>query len=157
MLIVDDKIKSKSDSFWRSATFKIIMIGLLILVLLIPAAMIKNLIRERETILEDAKRDIVSSWAGTQILIGPLLAVPYMEFIKKNNEVTEIKKYVYFLPEELKITGEISPQIRYRGIYKTILYSTDLSVNGYFTQPVFNDLDIKESDVYWEDAFLSLA
>jgi len=154
---VDDKIKSKSDSFWRSATFKIIMIGLLILVLLIPAAMIKNLIRERETILEDAKRDIVSSWAGTQILIGPLLAVPYMEFIKKNNEVTEIKKYVYFLPEELKITGEISPQIRYRGIYKTILYSTDLSVNGYFTQPVFNDLDIKESDVYWEDAFLSLA
>ena len=154
---MDDKIKSKSDSFWRSATFKIIMIGLLILVLLIPAAMIKNLIRERETILEDAKRDIVSSWAGTQILIGPLLAVPYMEFIKKNNEVTEIKKYVYFLPEELKITGEISPQIRYRGIYKTILYSTDLSVNGYFTQPVFNDLDIKESDVYWEDAFLSLA
>jgi len=82
------------------------------------------------------------------------LAVPYGEFTKKNNEIIETKKYAYFLPEELNITGEINPEIRYRGIYKTILYNSSLSINEFFTQPVFTDLNIKESDIYWDEAFI---
>ncbi len=38
----------KSTKFWHSITFKLLIIGLLILIMLIPGALIRNLIRERQ-------------------------------------------------------------------------------------------------------------
>ena len=151
--MTDEGNKIKAGGFWQSITFKIMIIGLIILMLLIPLIMIYSLIQERETYLEEAKQDIVSGWAGTQTISGPVIALPYRQVLINDKQVIESKKIAYFLPDELHITGEINPEIRYRGIYKTVVYSSDLQINGYFAIPKLDGLHIKASDVLWNEAY----
>ena len=78
--------------------FKLGVIITLILVLLIPTSMIKNLILERETIQNNAIHEVSSKWGNGQTLSGPYLSIPYDKYIKQFNkkdsttQVVKIKK-----------------------------------------------------------------
>ena len=52
------------------------------------------------------------------------------------------REYFHILPDELKIDGEVKPEVRKRGIYEVVLYSTDLNFKANFGK-----LDLKESRV----------
>jgi inner membrane protein len=58
---------------------KVLMIALLTGLLLIPLAMIENLVYERSSYRNQASYDIASSWTGEQQFLGPLLVVPYTD------------------------------------------------------------------------------
>ncbi len=147
-------MSDKTTSFWQSTTVKMIITGILILVMLIPAALIKGLIHERESRREEARLEIGTKWGGMQTVSGPVLAVPYRELVKTKEEVYEVRKYYYFLPDRLEISGEIIPGIRYRGIFKTAVYQSQLELSGSFSRPDWQDLDIAENDLFPEDAFV---
>ncbi|MCX6148813.1 MAG: cell envelope integrity protein CreD [Candidatus Kapabacteria bacterium] len=68
----------------------------------------------------------------------------------------ETIKYAHFLPENLNIEGIINPEIRYRNIYEVVVYNTILNLNGNFDSPNFDEFKIKEENILWEDAFVSL-
>ncbi|OCL26939.1 hypothetical protein U472_05480 [Orenia metallireducens] len=141
----------------ESVIFKMLSIGALILVLLIPTAMVTSLIRERSFRKEDAIREITSKWGQSQILGGPILTIPYEIYYKDSKaEVKTRVSYAHFLPEDLYIKGEINPEVRYRGIYKAVLYTSELKIEGKFLAPDFAKFNIKEENVKWEEAFLSL-
>lgn len=69
----------------NSTSLKLILIGLIVLVLLIPQAFTVDLINERQTRLEEAEKEITSKWSGAQTIIGPYLAIPYHHFTEKTN------------------------------------------------------------------------
>ena len=96
-------------------------------------------------------------WGGSQLLAGPILTVPLKKQYKddKGNITTSIQ-YAHFLPDELSIQGNVSPQIRRRGIYEVVLYSGKLKVSGAFPHPVMDDLGISDQEIMWKDALLSL-
>ncbi|MBC8485734.1 MAG: cell envelope integrity protein CreD [Bacteroidetes bacterium] len=149
----------ESFSKWmkNSITLKLIIIGFLILILLIPSKMIDSLIKERESTRDSAIVEVGSKWGKTQTIAGPVLTVPYKDFIKnEDDKVKENIKFAHFLPEELDITGKIHPQNLNRGIYEIVVYNSELKFNGSFSPPNFKELNISENDLIWEDAFLTI-
>ena len=61
----------------KSVTFKIVAIGAIILVLLVPMLMLSGLIDERESLRDGARREVSAQWGQEQTLGGPVLTVPY--------------------------------------------------------------------------------
>ena len=66
---------------------KLIGVGLLILLLLIPLGMITGVLSDRLQRRNEAVSDITSSWGKEQCLIGPVLGIPYQYRFKTVKEV----------------------------------------------------------------------
>lgn len=58
------------------------------------------------------------------------------------------------MPEELAITGRLSPQVRYKGIYESIIYETDLRLYGRFE--ILAEKADHDLEIMWEDAYYTL-
>ncbi len=133
----------------ESVTLRILFTGALVIALLVPLVMIQSLITERQSYRHEAITEIGKGWAGEQTLAGPVLTF-VNEYIITENEKTFTKQDVkYVLPDDLVIESKVHPEIRYRGIYQTIVYKTDLIVKGNFNpariKEVFNPDILKES------------
>ncbi len=136
---------------------KFAFIGFLMLLLFLPMGMIESLITERNQRRDTADWEVVKTWGREQTLGGPVLTVPYLVYTKVDkNRVTVQTQYAHFLPEDLKVTGEVFPEIRYRGIYQIPLYRTALQVQGFFKRPELSRWRIPEKDILWEEAFLTV-
>jgi inner membrane protein len=141
----------------NSITIRLLSIGFLVLILLIPTSMIENLIREREYRREDVTREVSSKWGDAQTITGPILTIPYIKYVKdQDKNLIKTKVYAHFLPDNLNVDGNLSPEIRYRSIYEIIVYNTQLKLNGNFPVPDFNELGINDNHVLWKEAFVSL-
>jgi inner membrane protein len=147
----------------NSITVRIFTIGILILLLLIPVAMVEGIIREREQRQTSAIEEVSSKWGREQTITGLVLTVPYKIFTKvyegdntQKFKLVEATEYAHFLPEDLKIKGEVSPEMRKRGIYEVIVYNSKLKLSGSFLTPNFDEWEIEKGNILWQDAFLSL-
>lgn len=164
-------LNSLTDFFkQRAVFFKILGIGFLVLLLLIPLNMIQGVLRERLGRRNQAVAEVTSSWGREQTLVGPVLIVPYRYSFKSWKDVeaadgtltrTEVQNTAvanaYFLPETLEIDGDITPTRLRRGIYKAVVYSGTLEVTGGFARPDFSGLRVDEEDVLWEEALVTVA
>lgn len=152
-----DIVKKTANYIRRSITLKIFSIGFLILVLLIPASMIKNLIRERESRRDSVVMEISGKWGESQTITGPFISVPYKTFFKDDEGKTRSNlNYLHILPERLDISGVISPEVRYRSLFEAVLYNVRLNVKGNFKLPPLNQLNIDTKNILWDKASLSL-
>lgn len=154
-----EKINSKIKN---SISIRLLSIGFLVLILLIPTSMIENMIREREYRRSDVIREVSEKWGGSQTITGPVLTIPYYTYHKyydaaeKKDKFNKTKHYAHFLPDELDIKGDLTPEIRKRSIYKVILYNSQLHFNGVFSKPNFKALGVDENHAIWKEAFVSL-
>ena len=149
----------ESFSKWmkNSITLKLLIIGFLILILLIPSKMIDSLIKERESTRDSAIVEVGSKWGRMQSIAGPVLTVPYKDVIKsEDDKMIEKIKFAHFLPEDLVINGKILPEKLNRGIYEIVVYNSELKFEGNFSPPNFKELNFGENDLIWEDAFLTI-
>jgi len=151
---VFDKI---NYSIKNSVSIKLLSIGFLIAILLIPNSMIKSLISERESRQDEAIHEISSSWASPQQITGPILTIPFesVVVIEDSKEISVVK-YAHFLPEKLEISGEINPQSRKRGIYQVAVYGTELQLKGEFIQPDFSKIIGENDHILWNLATVSI-
>ena len=154
---VHDRIGRASDWLGNSATTKVVAIGILILTLLIPASMVNSLIREREQRRNAVVQELNGKWGNGQTITGPFITVPYISTYKDNNGgTTKAMKLFHILPETLQISGTITPEKRYRGIYETVLYNAVLQFSGEFTLPSLDDMNVETGNFLWEKAFFSI-
>ncbi len=141
----------------RSIGLKLISVGFLILILLIPASMLNSLINERQHTRDGAVSEINSKWGGSQVIGGPVITIPYKSIVKTSDgKLEEMLKYAHFLPDQISIKGEVIPEKRYRGIYVTVLYNSKLSIIGNFSPVNITSLNIPKENFYPEDAFVSI-
>lgn len=152
MKTFDDFISKVS----RSVTLKVIMLGFLILLLLIPTHRIQRLIRERQMTRDEVVMEVSDKWGHGQTISGPVLTIPYREYERQKDELKEIRKALYILPEELNIDGRINPEIRYRSIYKVIVYGSNLQIKGNFDLSDIDELNIPPENLDWDLAYLSV-
>ncbi|MCU0353885.1 MAG: cell envelope integrity protein CreD [Cytophagales bacterium] len=141
----------------RSVTLKLVIIGFLVLVLLVPAGLLQGLITEREYTRDAATREVSDKWGGPQTVGGPVISVPF-RVVQKNErgQTSTTTQYAHFLPEDLKVTGTVTPEKRYRGIYVVVLYNVRLEISGSFRQPNLRALNVPPADFMLDDALLSL-
>lgn len=137
-----------------SVSLKLFIITILGLFLLIPSVLIQELISERENRRQQAIGEVRSLWSDPQTVGGPILTVPFIREGKQDGNVVEETHYHHFLPEDLQISGSITPQTLKRGIYEIIVYHADLEVTGRFPALDFPQ-DSKIKTIQWEAAFLT--
>ena len=145
----------------ESITVKLASIGFLILILLIPQSWIEGLIVERQNRAETVVGEIASKWSGVQTVAGPVLVIPFLrhEKIDKGKDGIEIRHWedkAFFLPDQLKITGKVDPQILHRGIFDAAVYESTLDLTAAFPSPDFEKLNVSAEDVQWKEAYLIL-
>ena len=141
----------------HSIMLRIVSIAILVLLLLIPAYMIEDLIRERSAYRDTAIREVSSKWGEAQTITGPVLTLPYTTYFKDNEgKVTSTTEYAHFLPELLNVQAELSPETRYRGIYDVVVYTTRIRCEGQFTYPNITTLNMDEAAIQWKDAYVSI-
>jgi len=143
----------------ESITVKLISIGFLVLILLIPSSWIQDLMQERQTRAEGVMQEISSKWSGNQTLSGPILVIPYKvkKHIDHGKEGVEIQEYTekyFLLPETLDITGSINPTVLHRGIFDAAVYASSLNISANFSKPDFQSFKIQEESILWRDAYM---
>lgn len=142
--------------FGDSLAVKLLTIGFLILLLLIPLAMVRSLVAERQGRSATAAAEVAASWGGEQTLGGPVLTVPYrVRWQDGEGKTVETTQLAHFLPERLHVAGELRPERRQRGIFETVVYRSELRVSGAFRQPDFSGWGIAANDVFWDQATVS--
>lgn len=141
----------------ESVVVKLMAIGFLVLILLIPNSMISDLIHERQYRQNEVEQEVNQSWGGEQTVIGPVLSVPYTTYIEyENGKSTPTKHTAYFLPQQLNIGGDLEHQIRRRSIFDVVLFQANITLTGTFDQPDFEALHIDPANVDWEEARISV-
>lgn len=145
----------------NSTSLKLIIIGLIVLVLLIPQAFTVDLINERQARLEEAEMEITSKWPGAQTIIGPYLAIPYHHFTEETNHgekrLIKVQKMAYFLPNALDINGNLKAESLHRGIFDVVVYRGDVQFKADFGIIPFDKLGINPEHVLWNQASLYLS
>jgi inner membrane protein len=140
-----------------SVGFKMIAVGGLVILLLIPLAMVGGLVGERRQRRAGVIQEVAESWGKSQTLGGPVLVVPYRVRIKdEHGRETSARSYAYFLPAALKVEGRILPETRHRGIFDAVVYRADLRWSGSFQRPSFGSWPVAPEDVLWRDAHLTV-
>lgn len=140
-----------------SVLFRLTVIGVLILALLIPLAMVRGLIAERQQRFDQVAGELAQTWGGSQTVGGPVLTVPYVWTEKNEQGGLDLHRSLYrYLPETLNIEGRVAPERRSRGIFETVIYSSDLHLSGSFRRPAAPSDIPPGSRVLWDDAYVAL-
>ncbi|WP_035454809.1 cell envelope integrity protein CreD [Algoriphagus terrigena] len=142
----------------RSISLKLLVIGFIVLILLIPQSMTLDLIDERQTRLQEAEEEISAKWSRSQTLIGPFLGVPYYQIkeVESSGEKKTIRELntAYFFPETLDILGDLDVQLLHRGIFDVAVYSGDLDLKAHFLPLKLEKLDLQSDQILWDQASL---
>ena len=151
----------RASNFARtSVTLKLIIIGFLILMLLIPTSMIDSLIYERQGLRNAAQREVAASYGGQQTIGGPVVSVPYAYVTRttRDDKVVEVTNqgWAHFLPDRIAVDGQVDGNELYRGIYVVALYGADLRVTGSFDRFNAAALSVPETSLRWVDALLTI-
>ncbi len=151
------EIEAEKRRLRDSTGFKMLALGGLVILLLIPLGMVRSLIGEREERRVQASAEVATTWGKSQLLGGPVLTVPYRQHATddKGKERVSIS-YARFLPATLKVDGRVVPEKRSRGIFEAVVYRADLHWTGAFRRPSFAGWPIAPEDILWNDAYLSV-
>jgi inner membrane protein len=138
---------------------KLGLIGIMALLLLIPTAMIQELVAEREQVQQKAISEVTDKWGREQFITGPILRIPFQRKIstKTNDsprEMHEYTEFLYILPEELRVSASLEPEKRNRGIHEIVVYETKLQFQGKFDQLLAGAEGEPVESLQWEKAEL---
>ncbi len=156
---MEEPLSRWAVSLRESRTLRLISVGILALLLLIPIARIGHLVGERQGRAAGAVEEVASKWGGSQAIVGPALVVPYVEKTTTVSStgtplVTEHPGNAVFLPRRLHAAGSVNPEARSRGIFSVPVYRLDLKVEGEFGKPDFASLGVDPATGDWSRAHL---
>ncbi len=147
--------------FVRSPGFKFFTLGVLSLLLLIPASMVWLLVSEREDRARDVAREIAQTWGGSQRLLGPFITVPYevdeTRIVDDEETTITVRREAVFLPDDLTVMADAATEVRSRGIFDVSVYSADVTLEGRFAAPDGSAITSQNARFRWPEARLSLA
>jgi inner membrane protein len=140
-----------------SQFLRLLLIGFLVLLLLIPAAMIGGLVSERRATRDGAVEEVTAKWGRKQVVTGPALVIPYVqqrtELDNKGQKVARAQTHrLTLLPESLVIRGEMESEVRRRGIFSVPVYRLRLEVSGRFALPDLSEWGVEKNEVRWDRA-----
>ncbi|NMH29392.1 cell envelope integrity protein CreD [Flavobacterium silvaticum] len=148
--------------FWQSTTARLLMVGALTLILLIPLLLVDNLIWERSQRKQQVVKEISDKWGTDVYLYGPIVRIPYTvyeESVSVNQKTKETvtsrtasTEYAYFFPEELQNDSKVETDKRNYGNYESVVYTSRMDFKGKFSAPDFSSRDIADADIQWDKA-----
>jgi inner membrane protein len=125
---------------WKGI-LKFFVIGFLGLMLSIALVVVRETVSERSARREQVYQDMAQTTAGSQVIAGPFLVLPYeMETLEsvvdskgvKTSKVQSSQHSEIVLPRKLVMNGLMETERRYRSLYEILLYGTRVKLEGTF-------------------------
>ncbi|MEY8847511.1 cell envelope integrity protein CreD [Psychroserpens sp. XS_ASV72] len=150
--------------YWlkNSITARMLMVGFLIIVLLIPLSYINSLINERALRQADVVKEINEKWGNNVVVYGPILKLPYKTYseTKTYNEKTKTYfketethiNYAYIFPESLHTDANVDSKPLKRGNFESAVFTTVMDFSGEFIPANLDAKGIKTEDIIWDKA-----
>jgi inner membrane protein len=144
---------------------RLLAIGFLMLLLLIPLGLIRSVVAERQGLQTQVENTIAMNLAGPQRIAGPLLVVPYVEREvvvttdeKGHNTKKTVEHYrkALFTAEQMTIDAATGVESRYKGLYKALVYQTRADFRARFAVPANLGLDIDPAMVTVGRAWIAM-
>ncbi|MDY7096064.1 MAG: cell envelope integrity protein CreD [Acidobacteriota bacterium] len=154
--------KNPIRRFGESAFGKLLMLGFLLLLLLLPVARITALVHERMSRQAQVASEITANWGRSQSLTGPVLSIPVWlappeeaeaaagggwvpaveeaaldGAARKADDPAPVwrRHMVHVLPQEINWRGSLEPDVRYRGLFEVVVYEARIQASGTFEIP----------------------
>ena len=126
---------------------KLLLIGLISLILLIPQQIILHVVNERNATQVEAEKDVEQMWSAPQRVIGPVVRIPSKNYHKD----------VYLLPESLQVKGDVKTEKRHRGNFDVTVYTADLTLDGSLQLPNLSEYVDSVYDISKAEVLISLS
>lgn len=143
------------NGVFQSTTFKLLGLGFLALLMLIPLGMVSGLRSERESRRVEAEDTIASSWGAATRVAGPILAVPHRRIVVANKVSSEVWTWWYLLPEQMDADTTVRVTTRSKGIFSMPVYEAGIRLSGHFAAPS-SELANGNGEMVWAQAELLL-
>lgn len=150
-------MEHRFKSFLSTTGAKPFLIVFLLLLFLIPINFIDSLMHDRLVYQKNAVESILQPLGGNLELQGIVIALPYIDFVEKQEGdkviKQEVKKYVLLSPENFDITGNVETYYLTRGIYRVPVFngnfSFEISFNpkNFYTEMYLNKNYVLEQGV----------
>ena len=126
---------------------KLVMIGALVLLLLVPLSILRELVSERQWRGQEVAADIAASSSRAQQLIAPLLVIDATATLRRQRTITEagvtreVEEIIkqprprVIAPQSLGVDGDIATERRGRGIFTALLFHSELAIDAQFALP----------------------
>src|SRR3546814_9733150 len=133
--------------------WKVLVIGVLTLLLLIPLLMLRGLVQERQQRAAQVRAEIAGSSSREQRLVGPLLRVQIEEVVRVRRKVVvdgvereaveDVRRVDVrvIAPERLAMSNTLRPETRHRGLFSAMLYHDAAELTAAFVWPAPLALD----------------
>ncbi len=161
---------------FNPATVKVVLIAFVFGLLQIPLYLILGTIEERQTFNVQYPQDYQGPGPGQQTIVGPILTIPYQYQVIEEKQIADdstvtknglepaqtVKltrtetSFMHLFPDHLAVNGNLIPEIRDGGKFKSIIYSSEIEFKGKFDTSEIAQRKIKDSDVMWREAFITL-
>lgn len=127
----------------RSPGIKLLLVGLVALVLVIPLFMVYALVSDRESQSHTAQAAITAGWGGAQAVAGPVLVVPFTsidtetELVdgQQRTRTVQRREELYISPLSHHATAKLTPERRGYSIYASVIYQAALAGTAQFALP----------------------
>ncbi|MEO0462035.1 MAG: cell envelope integrity protein CreD [Pseudomonadota bacterium] len=150
----------------RSPGVKLIIVGVIGTLLIVPLIMVYALVADRQHQARVAQNSVTASWAGSQVVAGPMIAVPYTvtrtvtETVdgKATQRTTTSREHIYISPSAQSLKTTLDPQVRTRGtIHRTVVYDAAIAGNARFDMPAeLGRLGIKPEQLLLDETLVQL-
>lgn len=146
----------------ESIGFKLLFIGVLVLVLLIPSVMILQLITERAARRNEVISNISYNFAAKQLIKGPVLVIPYKDQIEVpdgtgKTHMQQVERKLFLLPDQLSIKAALKTDVIHKGMFSAVVYKTQVRLSGNFAKANLESLGITAAQLLPAKAFVTFS
>jgi inner membrane protein len=148
---------------WKGI-LKFFVIGFLGLMLSIALVVVRETVSERSARREQVYQDMAQTTAGSQVIAGPFLVLPYeMETLEsvvdskgvKTSKLQSTQRSEIILPRKLVMNGQMETEKRYRSLYEILLYGTRVKLEGTFEVTASRDISVPQgATLRWLEPYL---
>ncbi len=112
-----------------NVSIKVLAVAVVGGVCFVASLLVMGLTAERQDRAKEAQEEIARGWGERQTFVGPLLVA---ETPVIQGAQTHIEK-AYVLPKTLRYETTLVPEIRSRGIFRSVVYTSKVKVSGEFS------------------------
>jgi inner membrane protein len=140
---------------FESIYVKAVVITILTVLMLWPLSRVENLISERQELQHEAYAVIAAGFGGPQVIGAPILSVDTLQRTVSVDSSTKISTdlwtagpTLHLMADDVQITGDVTVEVRSKGIYTVPVYVAKIAVTGQFkpdamTRLLTSDVDIR--------------
>lgn len=125
----------------RGIGFKAALVAALVLVMLVPAALVRGVVHERAARADEAARGILDAWGGELSVAGPFIRIPFTrreerrvkdEAGRERIEFVDAELSLWISPSSLSTDADFDTEIKRRGLFSVPVYVAELRLTSRF-------------------------